>query len=225
MFLRIAHRGASAYEPENTLRSFSHALRMNINMIECDVHICKTGELVIMHDETVSRTTNGKGKIHTMTYKELYALDDGKGEHIPKVQEVIELVNRKVPLNIELKGEGSGAAMARVLAGYYASGWRLGDFVISSFSKRELLNFRKRDNKTPTGFLSEFGIFPIFHFAKKIQAVSVNINHVRITRHLVEKAHKKGFRVYAYTVDTPKVAERMREIGVDGVYSDCPDTI
>ncbi|MFA5870699.1 MAG: glycerophosphodiester phosphodiesterase family protein [Candidatus Paceibacterota bacterium] len=225
MFLKIAHRGASKEEPENTLRSFRRALELNISMIECDAHLCKTGELVVIHDNTVNRTTNGKGRIHNKTYSELKALDDGKGEHIPKLQEVIELISRKVCLNIELKGKGTGAAVATMLTMYYGMGWRPSDFVVSSFSRRELRAFRKIDAKTPIGYLIFVNIFGSIHFAKKIKAYSINPNFKMVTKNFINKAHKKGLKVYAYTVDTKEDADRMKELGVDGVFSDCPDKI
>ncbi|RJQ26629.1 glycerophosphodiester phosphodiesterase [Candidatus Parcubacteria bacterium] len=225
MFLKIAHRGASKKEPENTLRSFRRALSLGSTFIECDVHICKTGELVVMHDETVDRTTNGRGKIHNKTYQELLALDDGVGEHVPRLQEVIELVHNKARINIELKGRGTGHVLAYTLAAYYSAGWKLGDFFISSFSRRELRAFRKLDRETPVGYLLTVNMFGAIHFAKKINAYSVNPNVHRVTKHFVNKAHKNNLKVFVYTVDTPEQAKKMKEMGVDGVFSDCPEEI
>jgi len=225
MFLKIAHRGASKQEPENTLRSFRRALALNVSMIECDAHLCKTGELVVMHDNTVNRTTNGKGKIYKKTFKELKKLDDGKGEHIPKLQDVIELIDRKIRLNIELKGKGTGWAVAMMLQMYYGMGWRHGDFVVSSFSRRELRKFRKIDTRTPVGYLIYINIFGSLHFAKKINAYSINLNSNYVKKRFVDRAHKKGLKVYVYTVNTKEDAQKMKELGVDGVFSDCPEEI
>jgi len=225
MFLKIAHRGASKKEPENTLRSFRRALELNVSMIECDAHLCKTGELVVMHDNTVDRTTDGKGRIHTKTFAELKVLDDGKGEHIPKLQEVIELINRKAQLNIELKGKGTGFAVAKMLAMYFGMGWKHSDFVVSSFSRRELREFRESDAKTSIGYLIFVNIFGSIHFAKKINAYSINSNFKMTTGRFVEKAHKNGLKVFVYTVDTKEDAKKMKELGVDGVFSDCPEEI
>lgn len=225
MFLKIAHRGASKKEPENTLRSFRRALELGVSMIECDAHLCKTGELVVIHDNTVDRTTNGKGRIHNKTFSELKTLDDGKGEHIPKLQDVIELINRKTRLNIELKGRGTGWAVATMLQMYYGMGWRHNDFVVSSFSRRELRAFRKIDTKTPVGYLIYTNIFGSIRFAKKISAYSINPNIKHAKKRFIESAHRKGLKVYVYTVDTKEDARRMKELGVDGVFSDCPDEI
>lgn len=225
MFIKIAHRGASKKEPENTMRSFRRALSLGFTFIECDAHVCKTGELVVMHDETVNRTTNGRGKIHHKTFKELLELDDGKGEHIPKLQQVVELVHGKARLDIELKGKGTGAAVAYMLAGYYAAGWKPSDFFITSFSKKELLSFRKIDEVTQVGYLVGLNIFGVICFAKKIHAHSINPSYYQVTEHFVRRAHKNGFKVFVYTVDTHEGAEKMKAMGVDGVFSDCPDEI
>lgn len=225
MFFKIAHRGGSKKEPENTLRAFRRALSLGFTFIECDVHLCKTGELVVMHDDTVTRTTNGRGKIKNKTYSELVALDDGRGEHIPRLQQVIELLHGKARLNIELKGAGTGSAVAYMLAAYYAAGWRKSDFIVSSFSRRELKKFRKFDDITQVAYLLGVNMFGAIRFAKKIHAYSINPNIHRVSEHFVKKVHRNGFRVFVYTVNTKKDVDKMRAIGVDGVFSDCPDEI
>jgi len=105
MFLKIGHRGAMGYEPENTLRSFKKALDLKVDMIELDVYVCKSDELIVIHDDKVDRTTNGQGYVVNKTFEELRTLDAGKNEKIPTLSEVLNLVNRKAKLNIELKGK------------------------------------------------------------------------------------------------------------------------
>src|SRR5690242_11883524 len=92
----IGHRGASGYEPENTLASFKEALALGVDMIELDVYVIKTGELVVMHDSTVNRTTNGTGRVEALSLKELRQLDAGAGEKVPLLSEVLDLVNKAV---------------------------------------------------------------------------------------------------------------------------------
>ena len=104
--LIIAHRGASAYEPENTLRSVKKALELSADMVEVDVRTSRDGHIMIMHDVVVDRTTNGKGYVKDMTLKELKKLDAGLGERIPTLQEVAELVRRKAQLVVEIKVPG-----------------------------------------------------------------------------------------------------------------------
>ena len=91
----IGHRGAMGYEPENTLRSFQKALDLGVDMIEFDVHLCKSGELVVFHDEKVNRTTNGQGYIAQKSLEKLKELDAGQGEKIPTLEEVLDLVKGK----------------------------------------------------------------------------------------------------------------------------------
>ena len=99
----VAHRGASAYEPENTLRAFERAIELGADMCELDLHVSKDGALVVIHDSSVDETTNGHGLVHDLELAELKQLDAGKGERIPTLQEVIDLVRGRNGLYIELK--------------------------------------------------------------------------------------------------------------------------
>jgi glycerophosphoryl diester phosphodiesterase len=114
----IGHRGASGYEPENTLRSFQKAIDLGVEMIELDVYTCKSGELVVMHDDKVNRTTNGNGYVFNMTLTELKTLDAGKGEKVPTLVEVFDLINKKIAINVELKGEGTAESTAELIQKY-----------------------------------------------------------------------------------------------------------
>jgi glycerophosphoryl diester phosphodiesterase len=111
----IAHRGASAYEPENTLRAFETAIHMGATMLELDVHTTRDGELIVLHDAEVSRTTNGRGDVATLTLAEAQALDAGLGEHLPSLREVINLVRGRARLYIELKGLFTPEPLVRLL--------------------------------------------------------------------------------------------------------------
>lgn len=114
-FLNVAHRGASAYEPENTLRSFRRAIELGADMSEIDLHLSKDGALIVMHDYTVDHTTDGHGEIKEMTLAQIKALDAGKGERVPILQEVIDLVRGRNGLYIELKGDGTPPATVDAL--------------------------------------------------------------------------------------------------------------
>ncbi|MEM2795626.1 MAG: glycerophosphodiester phosphodiesterase family protein, partial [Thermofilaceae archaeon] len=102
-FIIVAHRGASGYEPENTLRSVRKALEMGVDAVEVDVRLSRDGVPVVIHDETVDRTTNGSGRVSDMTLKELKRLDAGAGEQIPLLEEVLEVVKGHAPLFAEIK--------------------------------------------------------------------------------------------------------------------------
>ena len=103
--LIIGHRGACGLEPENTLRSVQRAMDLGVDMVEIDIYEHE-GRLIVMHDETLDRTTNGVGKYSDYSLDHLRKLDAGKGERIPYLEEVIELTRDKVGLNIEIKGRG-----------------------------------------------------------------------------------------------------------------------
>src|SRR4051812_32195440 len=114
-YLNVAHRGASAYEPENTLRAFRRAIEMGADMSELDLHLSKDGELIVMHNYTVDQTTNGHGAIKEMTLAEIKGLDAGHGEQVPVLQEVIDLVRGRNGLYIELKAAGTPPAAIGLL--------------------------------------------------------------------------------------------------------------
>lgn len=105
--LNVAHRGASAYEPENTLRAFERALELGADMSELDIHLSNDGELVVIHDFTVDQTTNGHGAVKDLSLAELQSLDAGKGERVPTLRQVIDLVRGRNGLYLELKGAGT----------------------------------------------------------------------------------------------------------------------
>ena len=107
MVLRIGHRGAAGRAPENTLFSFEKAVLLGCDMTELDVHLCRSGEIVVIHDETVDRTTDGSGRVSDLTLNELKLLNAGQGEAIPTLYEVLSLLRDMISLNIELKGLGT----------------------------------------------------------------------------------------------------------------------
>ena len=225
MVLRIGHRGAPAYEPENTLRSFQKALQLGADMIECDVHLCRTGELVVIHDTSVRRTTNGRGRISGLSQKELATLDAGKGEHVPTLAEVIELVNKKIPINIELKSDNSGKAVALLLTQYIAKGWNPEHFIVSSFMYRELRIFVSHMPSVRVGILGEVVRKKMLSVADALHAYSLHLHYPHITREVVENLHARGYQVFVWTVDGPEDIARMKQMGVDGIYSNAIDRI
>lgn len=113
----VGHRGAAALKPENTLSSFEEALKY-VQAIELDVHVSKTGELVVIHDDTVDRTTNKKGYVKDLTLKELKKLDAGNNEKIPTLNEVLDLINNSAIVNIELKGKETALPVSETIKSY-----------------------------------------------------------------------------------------------------------
>lgn len=224
--LRIGHRGACGYEPENTLRSFHRALQLRVDMVELDVHVCRSGEVVVIHDSKVDRTTGGTGYVADKTLDELRTLDAGKGEKIPTLQEVLALVNKEVKVNIELKGAGTAKPVFQLLEKYVReSGWSYGDFLISSFNHDELKEFRRLSKEFSIGVLTLDIPAGFVEFVEKIGAYSVNVWVESISRELVDDARRRGIRVFVWTVDDRDDIERMRSLGVDGIFSNYPDRL
>lgn len=222
--LRIGHRGACGYEPEDTLLSLNRALQLCVDMIELDVHVCKSGEIVVIHDAKVDRTTNGTGYIADKTLDELRTLDAGKGERIPTLQEVLDLVSRRVKVNIELKGTGTAKPVFQLLEKHVReSGWSHSDFLISSFDHDELQEFRRLSKEFRIGVLINDIPAGFIESAEKIGAYSVNVCIESITRELVDDAQRKGIKVFVWTVDDIDDIGRMRDLGVDGIFSNYPD--
>jgi len=125
----VAHRGAPGEEPENTLRSFRRAIELGVDFIECDVHLSKDGHIVVIHDDTVDRTTDGQGKVKELTLSYLKSLDAGKGFSIPTLEEVLSLSKGKVQVIVELKAAGTAEPVVRMVEKLNMSK----EVVISSF--------------------------------------------------------------------------------------------
>ncbi len=227
--LKIGHRGACGYAPENTLKSFQKAIDLGVDMIELDVQLCKSGELVVIHDDTVDRTADGSGFVKKLKLKNLKKLDAGAGERIPTLEEVLNLVNRRIRINIELKRPKTAKPVLEIIDKCIRNkGWNIDDFVISSFSRSELKKARAINPLIQMGFLiSRFRLLDHWwlSFAKKIRASFIGPSLKIISKRLIRKAHKHGLRVYIWTVNDPKDIERMRRWGADGIFSNFPDRV
>ncbi len=225
-FIRIGHRGAAGYEPENTLKSFAKALELKCGAVEFDVYLAASGELVVIHDDTLERTTNGEGEVNEKSLKELKALDAGDGEKIPTLEEVLDLINRKVLVNIELKGAGVLKPVAKVIETYVTErGWSYDDFIVSSFNHLDLWQFRELLPKVRTGALVVLAAPGLCGFAEELKSYSINFPSGCVTRELVEEAHQKGLKVFVYTVNEPEEINKIKAMGVDGIFSDFPDRL
>lgn len=222
-FLCIGHRGARGYEPENTVRSIRRALEMGVDGVEVDVYFVD-GELLVIHDDTLERTTNGRGRVAEKSLEYLRSLDAGKGEKIPTLREIFEAVDRRAFINIELKGPGTAAPVQALIGEMVeAHGWTYEHFLVSSFDHPELARITNRQIRI--GVLFRRVPLHFVKLAEKLHAWSIN-TAVRSTRRpLVEKAHRHGWKVFVYTANSPRSIRRLRAIGVDGVFTDYPDRV
>ena len=222
MVLRVGHRGAAGHAPENTLRSFEKAVLLGCDMTELDVHLCSSGELMVIHDETVDRTTDGKGQVSGLTLNELKLLNAGQGEEIPTLDEVLSLVRGMIGLNIELKGLGTAKPVYDLVK---ELSWENNTLMISSFNWDMLKEYRVLDSNARLGVLTFKNHGEALKFAEKIDAYSINPYHGLLQRKYVEKAHDKGFKVYPWTPNKESEIKQAIRKGVDGVISDYPDRI
>jgi len=220
-FLTIGHRGAAGHEPENTLRSIRKALELGAGAVEFDVH-CLDGRLVVFHDSTLERTTNGRGALVHMPFNRLRELDAGKGERIPTLEEVIDMVDRRAILHIELKGRGTARPVGEIIDHYVSKrGWRYDDFLVSSFHHDELAQLAGRS--IPLGLLFSNSPARFASLAKKLGAYSIHCKAAYATPALLKQAHECGLKVFVYTVNDSGTIARLRDLGVDGVFTDFPE--
>jgi glycerophosphoryl diester phosphodiesterase len=222
-FLCFGHRGACGHEPENTLRSIRRALALGANGIEIDVRLVD-GELIVFHDARLERTTDGRGAVARKRFAALRSLDAGLGERIPTLREVLELVDRRAVINIELKGRRTAAPVEALLQEFITTrGWSYEDFLVSSFARLELRSIR--DRRIRIGLLLTRPTRLSFASARHVRAWSLHPALRYVTPRFVADAHARGYRVFVYTVNAPADIERMRSLGVDGVFTDFPERV
>ena len=219
--LCIGHRGAKGRLPENTLPSFEHAIYVGCEWVELDVHHVD-GELLVIHDKSVERTTNGKGLISELGFDEIRALDAGGGHPIPTLQEVINLVDRRCRVNVELKGPATAKPVSDLLSQYCLAEWSHHDFLLSSFNHKEL---ELADIAYPRGILFAKLLPDMWDSAERLGAWSVNFHKGDVSRSLVDDAHARGYKVLVYTVNSNTDILKMIDYGVDGLFSDYPERV
>lgn len=218
----IAHRGARSLAPENTLLAFEAAIDLGAPWIELDVQL-HAGQLWVIHDERLERTTNGHGRLVDHSPKALRKLDAGSGESIPLLAEVIERVARRAKINIELKtGAGTAEAVAGLLHGFLSRGWSADDFLVSSFILTELREFKHRVPALPLGVLLCGVPLDLAACATQLAARTVNLALDFTDPALIADARKRGMQVYVYTVNEIEDARRLEKLGVAGIFTDFP---
>ncbi|WP_299777904.1 glycerophosphodiester phosphodiesterase family protein [uncultured Formosa sp.] len=224
--LSIGHRGAKAYVAENTLESIQKALDFNVDGVEIDVHCCASGELVVFHDFTLDRMTNGKGELKHYTLSQLKALKVDGQYLIPTLDEVLSLIDKKCILNIELKGKFTAEPTCKTIQNYIQNhGWNYSDFLVSSFRFSELETTFNSDRNIPLGVLIDADMNDAMVFAKTINAKAINPGSTLVTRDNVNLAHRNGYAVNVWTVNDEATIKRMKDYGVDAIISDKPDCV
>jgi len=218
--LKIGHRGARAYEPENTLRSFKKAIELGVDAVELDVRETKDGKLVVIHDADVSRTTNGKGLVSELTLKEIKALETEKGEKIPSLEEALDFIDKKVKILIELKETG----YEKKVLGLVKKKGLEENVIIVSFLEDALKKVRELNKKVETGLIYVRHKNPI-KTALELKANYLLPMYAFTHTANIQKAHENGLKVIVWTVNKPEEVEEYKRKGVDGITSDKPDIL
>lgn len=224
--LVIGHRGAMGHETENTLASIQKAMDLGVDMIEIDVFKIASGETVVFHDDTMERLTNGGGNIEEYNVTDLKALTLVGNYKIPLLQDVLKLIDHKVKLNIELKGADTADRVDHITKHYIKEkGWKLDDFLISSFRWDELRMMRSLNPEIPIAILTEDDPLEGIPIAKELQAEAINPNFEDLNLEVAEKIHDAGFKIYTWTVNEPKDIDRVKSWNVDGIITNFPERV
>lgn len=251
-FMIVAHRGASAYLPENTLESFALAEEMDADYIELDVHLTKDNELVILHDKDVDDTTNATGDVLSFTLAELKQLsadfseEEGKTtvsgtlEHfeIPTLREVLDEFSSKLRFVIELKDParyiGIEQMLVDLMAEYELIGWDENHYahtVIHSFNEPALKKVHEINAEIPLLQLLSFDEDEEAKLTEKeieelkTYATGVGVSYESITPAFIKKMQDNDLIVHVYTVNEAKIAKEMKALGVNGIHTDKPDVM
>ncbi len=222
--LIFAHRGASAVEPENTIAAFSAACTAKSDGVEFDIHHVD-GQLLVIHDRYLERTTSGNGLLHQYNFSQLRQLDAGKGEVIPTLFEVLAVVSSQGTINIELKGIEIEDIQLLLDCLDKAKGelnLDLNRVLLSSFNHYLLQAINQQRPELLLGALT--ASLPLGHakFAQQLNAYSVHIIIDYVSEVFVIDAHKRGLKVYVYTVDKCIDIKKLKAMGVDGIFANNP---
>jgi glycerophosphoryl diester phosphodiesterase len=213
----MGHRGAAALEPENTIRSIARAMEIGVDAVEIDVHLSKDEEVVVIHDETLDRTTNGTGPVKKRTLEELKMLDAGKGEKIPTLQEVMDFVGDKMRLVIELKEAGAEGKVVELIKNNAA----VSHVYVISFWHRLVQAVKSLEGTIKTGVLL-VGCPVDLAVASNAFADALVMRYSFVDERFVKMAHKKGLKVFIWNIDDPDLLEPYVAMGVDGIGSNDP---
>jgi glycerophosphoryl diester phosphodiesterase len=224
--LKIGHRGAKGHEPENTLIGFQKAIDLHVDRIELDVHLSADGELMVIHDETIDRTTNGKGAVKELSVPELRRFIIEKNQQIPTLTEVLNLIDQKCDVNIELKSFEAADKVVDLIENFIATkNWNYTQFVVSSFDWTALQQVALLNSAIRIGVLTDTNLDLALAFAKFIQAKSIHPYYHLLTAEKTAQLQEKGFEVFPWTVNEPEDIKRIKSFNVNGIISDFPDRI
>jgi glycerophosphoryl diester phosphodiesterase len=224
--LVIGHRGARGHLAENTLPSIAKALELGVDGIEIDVFRCASEELVVFHDQTLEKLTNATGYIEQLDLDSIRNIEVLNGFTIPTLEEVLNLINGRAMLNIELKGSQTAILTDQMLQTFFEKEtWSAEKILISSFDWEELKLFYEVNQKVPIAILTEDDPLDALPIAKELNAVAINPNYKSLNKENLTKIHKKGLKIYPWTVNQPEEISALLALGVDGIITDFPERV
>jgi len=227
MIIKIWHRGACWYAPENTLKSFKKVIDLWIKNTELDIHLSKDWKIVVIHDDSLERTTNWIWKITNFNYEHLKKLNVLENEKIPLLSEVLDLLWKNITINIELKGKGTPKVLNELFNDYIKNKWwNKNNFMVSSFDFKLLSEFKKINNHN-------IRVSILLESLENIKLdelllnnyYSINLYYRIITKDIVKQIHGFWKKVFVYTVNNLDTINSLKKIWVDWIFSDYPDRI
>lgn len=216
---KIGHRGAKGYAAENTLASFHKAIEMGVDGIELDVHLSLDGKVVVVHDDTVDRTTSKQGKVTDFTARELHEMG------IPPLEAVFGLVSQKCFINVELKTFETADKVVETIEHFVIkNNWDYAHFIVSSFDWNALQQVHFLNDKIRIGVLTSTDLDLAMAFAKFIKAYSLHPYYHLLNAENVKQMQSR-FKIYPWTINEPEDITFVKSLQVDGIITDFPDRI
>ncbi|SEE82805.1 glycerophosphodiester phosphodiesterase [Ruania alba] len=213
----VGHRGAADLAPENTLAAMAAAVQVGTHELETDLRLSRDGEIVIMHDETVDRTTDGHGTVNDLTLAELRELDAGNGEQVPTFAEVLDATS--IPLQIEIKDPTVIEPLLELLRTRPGDVDRLRP---TSFERDSVQRMAAGLPQATVGLISKASPTSLLDEAADLGARRVLVGYEAVTEAFIETAHARGFRVDLWPITTPEQVRRTVDLGADGFTTDDP---
>jgi len=228
--LVVAHRGGKQWAPENTMAAFKKSLAAKVDGIELDIHVCKSGELVVIHDDTLERTTNGTGPVGDADWKDLSKLDAGtwykaefKDERLPLLKDVLDAVQGKLTINVEIKNCPSNYAAIDTKLLTLLDKYPYPDkIIISSFDHKVLKKIHDQTTKYKLALLGDSVFYDLPAYAKTVGATAWNTDFDCVRADTVKDAHDAGLQVNTWTVNAKDGWKKACALGVDSIITDDP---
>ena len=223
--LNIGHRGAMGHEPENTLASIKKAIDLGADGFEIDVFKCLSGEIVLFHDKHLDKLTNCEGLVEKKSLTDLKKLSVlGTENKIPTLEEVLNIINKQIFLNIELKGKNTAKASLELVEKFInQKKISSQNILFSSFNWNELEKLRELNSDVKIALITENDPLLAIETAKKLKAFAINPNYKDLNKKNIKIIHNNDFKIYTWTVNNKRDISKMKSLKVDGIITDFPD--